>query len=51
VNSVIKRRFGDAIRSRLLVLQNREPAAKGLVYHLHREFSLNGSVPLCNRAG
>lgn len=36
VNSVIKRKFGDAIRSRLVVLQNREPAVKGLVYNLHR---------------
>ncbi len=36
VNSVIKRKFGDAIRSRLAPLQNREPAVKGLVYNLHR---------------
>lgn len=36
VNSVIKRKFGDAVRSRLAVLQKREPAVKGLVYNLHR---------------
>lgn len=36
VNSVIKRKFGDALRSRLLLLQRREPAIKGLVYNLHR---------------
>jgi|SRR5215207_514487 len=36
VNSVIKRKFGDTIRSRLLRLQRREPLVKGLVYDLHR---------------
>lgn len=36
VNSVIKRKFGDAICSRLAVLQKRESAVKGLVYNLHR---------------
>jgi len=36
VHSVIKRKLGDAIRSRLAVLQNREPAVKGLGYNLHR---------------
>jgi hypothetical protein len=35
VNSVIKRRFGSAIRSRKLSLQHREPIIKGLVYNIH----------------
>ncbi len=35
VNSVIKRKFGDDIRSRLRSLQNREPIIKGLVYDIH----------------
>lgn len=39
VNSVIKRKFGSAIRSRLTRLQNREPMVKGLVYNLHRYFA------------
>jgi hypothetical protein len=33
--SVIKRKFGDTIRSRKASLQNREPIIKGLVYNLH----------------
>jgi len=36
VISVIKRKFGDTIRSRLTSLQNREPAIKGLIYDIHR---------------
>jgi hypothetical protein len=36
VNSVIKRKFGDIIRSRNTHLQNREPIIKGLVYNIHR---------------
>lgn len=36
VNSVIKRKFGDAVRSRKRSLQQREPIIKGLVYNLHR---------------
>lgn len=36
VNSVIKRKFGDTIRSRKSQLQNREPIIKGLVYNIHR---------------
>jgi hypothetical protein len=36
VNSVIKRKFGDTIRSRKTQLQNREPIIKGLVYNIHR---------------
>lgn len=36
VISVIKRKFGDAIRARLRSLQRREPAIKGLVYNVHR---------------
>jgi prophage antirepressor-like protein len=36
VNSVIKRKFGDTIRSRKRSHQRREPAVKGLVYDLHR---------------
>ncbi|MEM3434174.1 MAG: hypothetical protein QXP27_08360 [Candidatus Methanomethyliaceae archaeon] len=39
MNSVIKRKFGDAVRSRLLVLQKCEPAVKGLVYNLIAGFS------------
>ena len=36
VNSVIKRKFGDTIRSRKTRLQDREPIVKGLVYNIHR---------------
>jgi hypothetical protein len=36
VNSVIKRKFGDTIRSRKRSLQRREPIIKGLVYNIHR---------------
>lgn len=35
VNSVIKRRFGSAIRSRKLRLQKREAVIKALVYNIH----------------
>jgi hypothetical protein len=35
VNSVIKRKFGDTIRSRSLRLQRREAIVKGLVYNIH----------------
>lgn len=35
VNSVVKRKFGSSIRSRLRRLQNREPIIKALVYNLH----------------
>lgn len=34
-HSVIKRKFGDTIRSRSLRVQRREPIVKGLVYNLH----------------
>ena len=36
VNSVIKRKFGDIIRSRKRSLQRRETIVKGLVYNIHR---------------
>jgi hypothetical protein len=36
VHSVIKRLFGDVIRSRSWRLQRREPMLKALVYNLHR---------------
>lgn len=36
VHSVIKRKFGDTIRSRSVCLQKREPIIKGWVYNLHR---------------
>lgn len=36
VNSVIKRKFGDTIRSRSRRLQRREVVVKGLVYNIHR---------------
>jgi hypothetical protein len=36
VNSVIKRKFGDTIRSRKRSLQRRESIIKGLVYNIHR---------------
>ena len=36
VNSVIKRKFGDTIRSRKRSLQQREPVIKGLIYNIHR---------------
>jgi hypothetical protein len=35
VNSVIKRKFGDTIRSRSKRLQHREPIVKALVYNIH----------------
>src|SRR5437870_5550363 len=35
VNSVLKRRFGDTIRSRSRSLQNREPIIKAMVYNIH----------------
>jgi len=35
VNSVIKRKCGDTVRSRSTRLQRREPLAKGLAYHIH----------------
>lgn len=40
VNSVIKRKFGDSIRSRIWFLQRREPIIKGLVYNIHRLITL-----------
>ena len=36
VNSVIKRKFGDTIRSRKVRLQKREPIVKAMVYNIHR---------------
>ena len=36
VHSVIKRKFGDQIRSTLKSRQNQEPIIKALVYNLHR---------------
>jgi hypothetical protein len=38
VISVIKRKFGDGVRSRGLRLARREVLAKGVVYNLHRSF-------------
>ena len=35
VHSVIKRKFGDTIRSRTTRLQYREPIVKGLLYNIH----------------
>jgi hypothetical protein len=35
VNSVIKRRFGSAVRSRKLSLQKREAIIKAMVYNIH----------------
>ncbi len=35
VNSVIKRRFGSAVRSRQLPLQKREAVIKAMVYNIH----------------
>ena len=35
VNSVIKRKCGDTVRSRSTRLQRREPLAKGLAYNIH----------------
>jgi hypothetical protein len=34
-HSVIKRKFGDTIRSRSTRLQQREPLVKALIYNLH----------------
>lgn len=36
VHAVIKRKFGDTIRSRQRHLQRREPIVKGLIYDIHR---------------
>ena len=36
MNSVIKRKFGNTIRSWKRSLQRREPIIKGLVYNIHR---------------
>jgi hypothetical protein len=36
VNWVIKRKFGDTIRSRTVRLQMREPIIKAMVYNIHR---------------
>ena len=38
VISVIKRKFGDGVRSRKLRLARREVLAKGVAYNLHRSF-------------
>lgn len=35
VNSVIKRKFGDEIRSRKISHRRREPIVKGLIYNIH----------------
>jgi hypothetical protein len=35
VNSVIKRKFGDEIRSRLVSRRYCEPIVKGLIYNIH----------------
>lgn len=35
VNSVIKRKFGDEVRSRKKLHRHREPIIKGLIYNLH----------------
>lgn len=40
VNSVIKRKFGETIRSRIWFLQHREALIKGLVYNIHRLVTL-----------
>ena len=36
VHSVIKRKFGDTVRSRSLARQRREPILKAVIYNLHR---------------
>lgn len=36
VHSVMKRKFGDSVRSRTLARQRREPLMKALIYNLHR---------------
>ena len=36
IHSVIKRKFGDTVRSRTLARQRREPLMKALIYNLHR---------------
>jgi hypothetical protein len=41
VNSVIKRKFDDTIRSRRLCLQRREPIIKAMVYNIHRYLILS----------
>jgi len=40
VNSVIKRKFGDSVCSRIWFLQRRETIIKGFVYNLHRLVTL-----------
>ena len=51
VHSVIKRKFGDTIRSRIGFLQRRGPIIKGLVYNIHRLLTFSSSLLLepCNR--
>jgi len=44
---VIKRKFGDGVRSRKLWLARREVLAKGVVYNLHRCFLLLCAFGVC----
>jgi len=44
--SVIKRKFGDSIRSRLARLQQREPIIKALVYDIHLKLCLGKVLSL-----
>ena len=50
VHSVIKRKFGDTVRSRSLPLQRRESILKALLYNLHRLWLSLLPDHLCNRA-
>jgi hypothetical protein len=47
VISVIKRKFGDGVRSRGLRLARREVLAKGVAYNLHRSFLLLCAFDVC----
>lgn len=47
VHSVIKRKFGDTVRSRRLVRQRCEPILKAVIYNLHRSPSPD-SGDVCN---
>src|SRR5581483_1525546 len=49
VNSVIKRKAGDDIRSRRRSLQNRQPVVKGLGFDI-LVWPFRGAAYVCNRA-
>lgn len=50
VDSVIRRKFGDAIRSRSRRWQRREVVARGPVHDIHRQLVSPFPFEVCNRA-